>query len=103
MEKVDDSNENGCEMDEREKGRREKRRVSHGCHLVEGKMRHGMEDYLVATCKKIEDHELGLYAIFDGHSGPKVAEYLQHRLFDNIRNQVTFSPNYIYTDKKEEN
>lgn len=57
LEKADEKGERG------EKGRREKRRVSHGCHLVEGKMKHGMEDYLVATCKKIEakqvsvDHE----------------------------------------------
>lgn len=66
MEKADEKGERG------EKGRREKRRVSHGCHLVEGKMKHGMEDYLVATCKKIEGHELGLYAIFDGHSGARL-------------------------------
>lgn len=51
-------------------------------------MKHGMEDYLVAERKKIDDHELGLYAIFDGHSGSQVAEYLRDRLFDNILNQV---------------
>ncbi|KAK6133507.1 hypothetical protein DH2020_032753 [Rehmannia glutinosa] len=66
------------------------RHVSHGYHLVEGKMKHGMEDYLVATCKKMDDHELGLYAIFDGHSGREVAQYLQNNLFDNILNEPDF-------------
>lgn len=76
---MDDDGENGSE------GRRH---VSHGYHLVEGKMKHGMEDCLVAASKKIDDHDLGLYAIFDGHSGRQVAEYLQHRLFHNILDQV---------------
>ncbi|KAK6154823.1 hypothetical protein DH2020_009071 [Rehmannia glutinosa] len=66
------------------------RHVSHGYRLVEGKMKHGMEDYLVATCKKMDDHELGLYAIFDGHSGREVAQYLQNNLFDNILNEPDF-------------
>ncbi|KAK4386434.1 putative protein phosphatase 2C 28 [Sesamum angolense] len=65
-----------------------RRHVSHGYHLVEGKMKHGMEDYLVAKRKEIDGHELGLYAIFDGHSGRDVAEYLQDHLFDNILNEV---------------
>lgn len=77
--------------DERENRKSERRNISHGCHLVEGKMKHGMEDYLVATCKEIDGHELGLYAIFDGHSGRQVAEYLQNHLFDNILNEVIFN------------
>ncbi|KAL3522882.1 hypothetical protein ACH5RR_015716 [Cinchona calisaya] len=36
----------------------------------------------------MNDHELGLYAIFDGHSGRDVAEYLQDHLFDNILRNV---------------
>ncbi|KAL0321414.1 UNVERIFIED_CONTAM: putative protein phosphatase 2C 28 [Sesamum radiatum] len=70
-----------------------RRHVSHGYHLVEGKMKHGMEDYLVAKRKEMDGLELGLYAIFDGHSGHEVAEYLQDHLFDNILNQPDFWSN----------
>ncbi|KAG6387073.1 hypothetical protein SASPL_152255 [Salvia splendens] len=73
-----------------ENRKRAKQHVSHGCHLVEGKMKHGMEDCLVATCKKIDGHDLGLYAIFDGHSGRDVAQYLHDHLFHNILNQADF-------------
>lgn len=94
----DDSVDNG-EGDEQSRGKdvrrngrgkrkQPKRHVSHGYHLVEGKMKHGMEDYLVASRKKTSGHELGLYGIFDGHSGNKVAEYLADHLFDNILNEV---------------
>lgn len=64
------------------------RQVTHGFHLVEGKMDHPMEDYIVATNRKVSGHHLGLYAIFDGHSGRKVAEYLQSNLFDRILSEV---------------
>ncbi|KAG5627494.1 hypothetical protein H5410_012712 [Solanum commersonii] len=47
-------------------------------------MKHWMEDYLVVENRKMDGHDLGLYAIFDGHSGCKVAEYLQSHLFDYI-------------------
>lgn len=62
--------------------------VTYGYHLVRGKMGHGMEDYIVAESRKVDDYQLGLYAIFDGHSGRDVAEYLQSRLFDNILSEV---------------
>ncbi|KAJ9140885.1 hypothetical protein P3X46_031477 [Hevea brasiliensis] len=60
------------------------RNISHGYHKVRGKMEHGMEDYVVAENRKINGHHLGLYAIFDSHSGRHVAKYLQSHLFDNI-------------------
>ncbi|KAL1567511.1 protein-serine/threonine phosphatase [Salvia divinorum] len=89
-----DEGENGDDDtgvgDESENCKRERRHVAHGCHLVEGKMKHGMEDCLVATFKKIDGHYLGLYAIFDGHSGCDVAQYLQNHLFHNILNQADF-------------
>ncbi|CAI0545595.1 unnamed protein product [Linum tenue] len=47
-----------------------------------------MEDYVVAENRKVDGYELGLYAIFDGHSGRNVAKYLQAHLFDNILNEV---------------
>lgn len=52
-------------------------------------MGHGMEDYIVADTKTVKGHKLGLYAIFDGHSGRNVADYLQNHLFYNILSQVS--------------
>ncbi|XP_019160748.1 PREDICTED: probable protein phosphatase 2C 58 isoform X1 [Ipomoea nil] len=64
------------------------RHITHGFHLVEGKMKHGMEDFLVAENRKMKGYDLGLYAIFDGHSGRKVAQYLHTHLFHNILKEV---------------
>ncbi|XP_030552396.1 probable protein phosphatase 2C 28 [Rhodamnia argentea] len=64
--------------------------VTHGFNLVEGKVDHSMEDFIVAEKREHDGIELGLYAIFDGHSGCKVAEYLQHHLFDNILSELDF-------------
>ena len=47
-----------------------------------------MEDYLVAEFKRVDDKDLGLFAIFDGHMGCKVANYLQSHLFNNILKEV---------------
>lgn len=58
--------------------------VTHGFHLVKGKSNHPMEDCLVSEYKKVDDKELGLFAIFDGHMGHNVANYLQSHLFNNI-------------------
>ena len=55
---------------------------------MKGQMGHGMEDFIVADTKTVKGHNLGLYAIFDGHSGSDVADYLQNHLFDNILSQV---------------
>lgn len=66
---------------------------THGFYSVKGKMDHGMEDYVVAKKKEMDGHELGLYAIFDGHSGRDVAAYLQGHLFDNILSQLDFWKN----------
>jgi protein phosphatase PTC2/3 len=64
------------------------RHFSHGCHLAEGKMNHGMEDYVFAQHRKLNGYDLGLYAIFDGHAGPDVAKYLQNHLFQHILSEV---------------
>ncbi|CAL1414128.1 unnamed protein product [Linum trigynum] len=66
------------------------RRVSHGFHLVKGKSGHDMEDYHVAEYRKSRNHELGLFAIFDGHLGDSVPNYLKDNLFDNILNEPNF-------------
>ncbi|OIW08245.1 hypothetical protein TanjilG_15206 [Lupinus angustifolius] len=64
--------------------------ITHGFHLVKGKSRHPMEDYVVAQFKQVDNHELGLFAIFDGHSGHNVPDYLQSHLFDNILKEPDF-------------
>nr|TKW34990.1 hypothetical protein SEVIR_2G341950v2 [Setaria viridis] len=65
------------------------RKVTYGFHLVEGRMPHGMEDRHVAEFRQLDDgNEVGLFAVFDGHSGADVATYLSEHLFDNILNET---------------
>ncbi|KAG0496904.1 hypothetical protein HPP92_001595 [Vanilla planifolia] len=64
--------------------------IRHGYHLVKGKAYHPMEDYVVAQFKHAGDSELGLFAIFDGHLGHDVPDYLQSHLFENILKQPNF-------------
>ncbi|XP_020586773.1 probable protein phosphatase 2C 9 isoform X2 [Phalaenopsis equestris] len=71
-------------------------RVSYGFSLVKGKANHPMEDYHVAKFVQIKGHELGLFAIFDGHLGDKVPLYLQKHLFNNILKEEAF---WIHPDK----
>ncbi|KAJ4959337.1 hypothetical protein NE237_026448 [Protea cynaroides] len=65
-------------------------RVSYGFHLVEGKSGHDMEDYHVAEYRNKKNHELGLFAIFDGHLGDRVPSYLKDNLFNNILEEPNF-------------
>ncbi|XP_060188421.1 probable protein phosphatase 2C 58 [Lycium barbarum] len=60
------------------------KRTTHGSHLVKGKSNHAMEDCLVCEFKQVNNNELGLFAIYDGHMGHDVANYLQTHLFNNI-------------------
>lgn len=62
--------------------------ITHGYHFVKGKTNHAMEDYVVSDFKQVKGKELGLFAIFDGHLGHDVANYLQTHLFSNILEQV---------------
>jgi protein phosphatase 1L len=64
--------------------------IAFGHHLIKGKSRHAMEDYLVAEVKKVNHQELGLFAIYDGHLGHNVANYLEQNLFNNIINASVF-------------
>ena len=64
------------------------KRITHGFHMVKGKSKHAMEDYVVSGFKQQSDTELGLFAIFDGHLGHDVASYLQNHLFENILKEV---------------
>ncbi|KAL6840707.1 hypothetical protein ACP4OV_029571 [Aristida adscensionis] len=68
-----------------------RRKVTYGFHLVEGRMAHGMEDCHVAEFRRLDDgNEVGLFAVFDGHSGADVATYLREHLFDNILGEPDF-------------
>ncbi|XP_010543967.1 PREDICTED: probable protein phosphatase 2C 10 isoform X2 [Tarenaya hassleriana] len=49
-----------------------------------------MEDYHVAKFVKMGGHELGLFAIYDGHLGERVPAYLQKHLFSNILKEEDF-------------
>ncbi|XVE50200.1 hypothetical protein DITRI_Ditri01bG0142800 [Diplodiscus trichospermus] len=66
------------------------KKIIHGYHLVEGKSRHPMEDYVVAEFKQVGDNELGLFAIFDGHLSQIIPNYLKSHLFNNILNEPDF-------------
>ncbi|CAF2122741.1 unnamed protein product [Brassica rapa subsp. narinosa] len=90
--------ENDDDDDEEEDKKYCRRGFGHGYHLVKGQMGHGMEDYIVADTKTVEGHKLGLYAIFDGHSGRNVADYLQNHLFYNILSQKAIKRAYKLTD-----
>lgn len=69
--------------------------IKYGFSLVKGKANHPMEDYHVAKFVQIEEHELGLFAIYDGHLGDRVPLYLQKHLFSNILKEVVYMF-YIY-------
>ncbi|XP_057729435.1 probable protein phosphatase 2C 39 [Arachis stenosperma] len=66
------------------------RRVTHGFHLVKGRSYHAMEDFVVAEFKQVDSNELGLFAIFDGHAGHNVPNYLRSHLFENILKEPDF-------------
>lgn len=68
--------------------------ITHGYHMVEGKSHHTMEDYVFAQFKQVDENELGLFAIFDGHLSHEIPEYLRSHLFNNILNEVMLSRNY---------
>ena len=62
-------------------------KINYGFSLVEG-LRHKMEDFHVAEFRKVNSHELGLFAIYDGHSSDSIPRYLKNKLFENILNEV---------------
>ncbi|CAN6479878.1 unnamed protein product [Victoria cruziana] len=65
----------------------------YGFSLVKGKASHPMEDYHVAKFVRVNGHELGLFAIYDGHLGDSVPAYLQKHLFNNILKEEEFWSN----------
>ncbi|CAA6664394.1 unnamed protein product [Spirodela intermedia] len=75
------------------KSGRSRIKVTYGYSLVKGKASHPMEDYHVAKFVRTKSHELGLFAIFDGHLGDSVPAYLQKHLFTNILKEEEFWTN----------
>lgn len=72
------------------KGRSYQGPIKYGFSLVKGKASHPMEDYHVAKFIQLQGHELGLFAIYDGHLGDSVPAYLQKHLFSNILKDEEF-------------
>ncbi|XP_044510261.1 probable protein phosphatase 2C 10 isoform X1 [Mangifera indica] len=72
------------------KGRNHEDLIKFGFNLVKGKANHPMEDYHVAKFMQSQGHELGLFAIYDGHLGESVPAYLQRNLFSNILKEEEF-------------
>ncbi|KAL3635316.1 hypothetical protein CASFOL_019863 [Castilleja foliolosa] len=66
------------------KGSSSRGHAKYGFSLTKGKANHPMEDYHVAKFVQVQGHELGLFAIYDGHLGDSVPAYLQKNLFSNI-------------------
>lgn len=73
------------------------KQIKHGYHLVEGKSGHAMEDYVFAEFRQVDENELGLFAIFDGHVSREVPKYLKSHLFNNILKEVNTFTTYIYS------
>ncbi|GMJ06783.1 CERK-1 interacting protein phosphatase 1 [Hibiscus trionum] len=72
------------------KGRSRNGPVKYGFALMKGKANHPMEDYHVAKFDQHQGHELGLFAIYDGHLGDSVPAYLQKHLLPNILKDEEF-------------
>ncbi|XP_015571622.1 probable protein phosphatase 2C 9 isoform X1 [Ricinus communis] len=72
------------------KGKNHEGLIKYGFSLIKGKANHPMEDYHVARFVQIQRHELGLFAIYDGHLGDSVPSYLQKNLFPNILKEEGF-------------
>ncbi|KAJ4954121.1 hypothetical protein NE237_030953 [Protea cynaroides] len=72
------------------KGRSNQGPIKYGFSLVKGKANHPMEDFHVAKFVQIKGHDLGLFAIYDGHLGDAVPAYLQKHLFTNILKEEEF-------------
>lgn len=72
------------------KGKNYEGSIKYGFSLVKGRANHPMEDYHVAKFVQLQDKELGLFAIYDGHLGDRVPAYLQKHLFSNILREEGF-------------
>ncbi|KAK3141263.1 hypothetical protein QOZ80_4BG0331570 [Eleusine coracana subsp. coracana] len=58
-------------------------KFSYGYASSPGK-RASMEDFYEAKIDSVDGQLVGLFGVFDGHGGAKVAEYVQQNLFSNL-------------------
>uniref|UniRef100_A0A453A245 protein-serine/threonine phosphatase n=1 Tax=Aegilops tauschii subsp. strangulata TaxID=200361 RepID=A0A453A245_AEGTS len=49
-----------------------------------------MEDFFDIKSSKIDDKQINLFGIFDGHGGSRAAEYLKEHLFENLMKHPQF-------------
>lgn len=85
-----DSQRSGSRSSSSGKGKNHEGIIKYGFSLVKGRANHPMEDYHVAKFVQVQGHELGLFAIYDGHLGNNVPSYLQKHLFSNIIKEGEF-------------
>ncbi|KAF0932040.1 hypothetical protein E2562_007845 [Oryza meyeriana var. granulata] len=69
-----DGSEVGCSEDGK---------FSWGCSSFKGR-RPSMEDRFSIKSTTINGQTVGLFGVFDGHGGPRAAEYLKKHLFENL-------------------
>ncbi|KAF0926718.1 hypothetical protein E2562_027152 [Oryza meyeriana var. granulata] len=55
--------------------------------------RASMEDFYDIKSSKIDDKQISLFGIFDGHGGSRAAEYLKEHLFENLMKHPEFMTN----------
>uniref|UniRef100_A0A0D9WKB7 protein-serine/threonine phosphatase n=1 Tax=Leersia perrieri TaxID=77586 RepID=A0A0D9WKB7_9ORYZ len=63
--------------------------LSCGYSSFRGK-RASMEDFYDIKSSKIDDKQISLFGIFDGHGGSRAAEYLKEHLFENLMKHPEF-------------
>ncbi|KAE8781455.1 putative protein phosphatase 2C 52 [Hordeum vulgare] len=63
--------------------------LSCGYSSFRGK-RASMEDFFDIKSSKIDDKQINLFGIFDGHGGSRAAEYLKEHLFENLMKHPQF-------------
>ncbi|EAY99224.1 hypothetical protein OsI_21182 [Oryza sativa Indica Group] len=66
--------------------------LSCGYSSFRGK-RASMEDFYDIKSSKIDDKQISLFGIFDGHGGSRAAEYLKEHLFENLMKHPEFMTN----------
>ncbi|XP_051121909.1 probable protein phosphatase 2C 76 isoform X2 [Andrographis paniculata] len=55
--------------------------------------RASMEDFYDIKASKIDGQPVSLFGVFDGHGGPRAAEYLKEHLFENLMRHPEFLTN----------
>ncbi|XP_029122488.1 probable protein phosphatase 2C 11 isoform X2 [Elaeis guineensis] len=64
-------------------------RFSYGYSAFKGK-RASMEDFYETRIAEVDGQMVAFFGVFDGHGGPRAAEYLRIHLFKNLSNHPDF-------------